>query len=284
MATSAAGAGETSEAHGSRSRRLNLGRGWRTCETSNFRVHASCSSSSVRLAQQVAGELEAARTELREKWLDGAADVAWSPRCEVVLHASMRSYVAHVGPGSERTRGSTLIRLGASGVALRRIDLFADPNRGLPETLSHELTHVVLAERFHRRRLPRWADEGIAIVADTPSKQTRYLKDAQDLRRGETLEDLLTRTNYPSPDRMSAFYGRSLSLVNYLLEIGSPAQLMSFVERAMDDGYDAALDAAYGIGGLAELESMWSQFIADADSRPTVAAHVAIHRRVAQAD
>ena len=33
-------------------------------------------------------------------------------------------------------------------------------------SLGHELTHVLLADLFPNQTLPRWLDEGIAILAD----------------------------------------------------------------------------------------------------------------------
>ena len=53
---------------------------------------------------------------------------------------------------------------------LRRIDVRADASDWSNAALPHELTHVVLGERFGGHALPRWADEGIAMLSESREK------------------------------------------------------------------------------------------------------------------
>ena len=50
-------------------------------------------------------------------------------------------------------------------------------SRFAPTALSHELTHVVLADRFAGRQPPRWFDEGIATLADSTEKRALHHRD-----------------------------------------------------------------------------------------------------------
>src|SRR5262245_51535787 len=67
-------------------------------ETANFRV---CCHGPASQGQDLARRAELLRSELAKKWLGDSALTAWNPRCEIVLHASRRSYTSAVGRGSE---------------------------------------------------------------------------------------------------------------------------------------------------------------------------------------
>jgi hypothetical protein len=172
--------------------------------------------------------------------------------------------VAAVGRGSERTVGSSLNRVEKDRVVSRRIDLLGGQTDFLTAALPHELTHVILRERFMKTKLPRWADEGIAILADTEAKQGRHFKDLQDAIAGRTtfsVAALVAMDGYPRSDRFGAFYGQSASLTEFLVSRKTPATFIQFIERADSDGYDKALEQYYGISGLADLDRQWRQHI-----------------------
>src|SRR5262249_15477829 len=151
---------------------------------------------------------------LGRKWL-GERSAVWSPKCQVVFHTHGQSYVRHVGPGSEATSGSSLMDRKAGRVSVRRVDLRTDREGWLGGTLAHELTHVILADRFASDELPRWADEGMAILAENSAKQLRHWQDLEYalVSRGEfRLAEFLQLGEYPPAQRWGAFYGQSASL------------------------------------------------------------------------
>jgi hypothetical protein len=128
--------------------------------------------------------------------------------------------------------------------------------------LAHELTHVVLADRFAGRQPPRWADEGIALLADSAEKQRLHERDCQcALRRGDAipLVELLQLERCSSCAQVAAFYGQSRSLVAFLVRLGTPVQFVDFVERAMTQGHDSALRQTYGIESVAQLDRRWRE-------------------------
>ena len=230
---------------------------WYVAETVNFQVWSDETETAT---QRSAVQAERLRTELTCKWFGDAADKPWTPRCQIVLHGSRSSYVAAVGQGSEGTLGSSAITFDAGQVIGRRIDLLAADAPFLTNALPHELTHVLLRDRFVAGVLPRWADEGMAMVADPEAKQARHLRDLRTAMANSkefSAAELLTMHDYPRSDRRQAFYGQSVFVANLLIARKSPRQFVTFLERAVSIGYDEALEEIYGIAGLADLDRLW---------------------------
>lgn len=231
---------------------------WYVVETQSFRV---CSDESQSTAESLARHAEALRAELLPKWTgQKRAAEQWAPKCQIVLHATQQSYVAAVGRGSERTLGSSLVKAEGGKILKRRIDLLGGTTNFLSAALPHELTHVVVKDRFTQDWIPRWADEGIAVLADPPAKQGRHRNDLRNaLVSGTTFEAgaLLALDDYPRPDRFGVFYGQSASLAEYLLNRKTPADFLEFIERARVAGYDTALQTCYDISNVRELDRVW---------------------------
>jgi len=218
-------------------------------------------------ARQVAEHCERWRSKLQRYWCAEERE-AWTPRCEVVVHAHINSYLAAVGQGGRQTFGSSLLDFGpeVSGpdktskkVTRRLIDFRGDSPLGLA-ALPHEMTHVILADLLDGRQPPRWADEGMAILADSRDKQFLH---ERDLNQGLTsraafrVGELLSIGDYPHPSRIAAFYGQSASLTACLAKRDDPAKFVEFLRRALDGGYDQALSAVYHIDNVAQLERLW---------------------------
>jgi hypothetical protein len=179
----------------------------------------------------------------------------------VVLHPTQESYLAAVGQDAGGTAGSSVVQRLKECIAKRRIDLRGDCADYLTAALPHELTHVVLADHFSGQSLPRWADEGMAMLADSRAKQdlhARDLREARDLRTTIRLMDLLPSVDYPSSQQWGAFYGQSLSVVDYLVHRGTPQKFVQFLDAARAGGYDRALLDNYGIHGTQELDRLWT--------------------------
>lgn len=228
-------------------------------ETPNFRVH--CCTSAERL-RELAEACERLKARCQTTWL-GDNSANWQPRCEVVVHATVGAYCRTLGAGSERTSGCSTVRLDKGRVAERRIDLRSDAEGWLTETLPHELTHVILADRFTDRRIPAWADEGIAMLAESPDKLQRRLNELRAVistGRMVSLRQLMSLENGPTPESRAAFYGQSVTLTGLLLERGTPKQLIEFIHSGQRDGYDKALRNVYGVESWSALETDWRSF------------------------
>lgn len=233
---------------------------WFVCETENFQA---CSLQSQATARLLAETAETLRGQLEEKWLGDGSPKSWGPKCQIVLHPNLESYVGACGPGSEHTVGSSSIKTEDNHVAGRRIDLLGgDRTDFLTASLPHELTHVILRDRFTSHMMPRWADEGAAILADTDAKQGRHFHDLELALRQHTTFDaarLLSMDDYPRPEQVGVFYGESASLAEFLVSRGRPATFVDFIELASAKGYDAALRQCYSISSVNELEHLWRQ-------------------------
>ena len=119
---------------------------WFVLETDNFQV---CCEQSEAPAKHLARHAEALRNVLCATWLGETSPNEWNPKCQIVLYASRRSYVAAVGRGSELTVGSSLVKTSKGRIASRRIDLLGAGTKFLSAALPHELTHVVLRDQLH---------------------------------------------------------------------------------------------------------------------------------------
>jgi hypothetical protein len=231
-------------------------------ETANFRIWcAGTENQTVQLARAC----EELRTELQQSWLGGEKAARWVPTCDIVVHPTVAEYSRHLGPGSEQSSGCSSIRLDSGRVVERRIDLRADSPAWLTEALPHELTHVVIADRFSRKQIARWADEGMSILAESLTKQeTRSREFHASLSRGAIFRvaDLLDLQGYPPAHLRGAFYGQSASLVQFLVEQGTPEQFVDFVESGMTGGYDTAARKVYKLQGLEHLEQLWREHVA----------------------
>jgi hypothetical protein len=172
--------------------------------------------------------------------------------------------VAAVGSGSEHTVGSSLVKVEKGQITSRRIDLLGDQTEFLTAALPHEMTHVILCDRFTSTPPPRWADEDMATLADTQAKQARHQYDlASAISNGTRFRvaKLLAMDDYPSPNRYGIFYGESVSLTEFLVKRASPQQFVQFIERAEVEGYDQALEKCYGISGSVALDHEWRQSV-----------------------
>jgi hypothetical protein len=224
--------------------------------STNFAVY---SNSRGHDAREVAARCELWRERLQGFWCGGSKTWEWTPRCQIVIHATKNDYLTVVGAGAAQTLGTSSIEFTGSRVKVRRIDLLGGTDKAL-SALAHEMTHVLFADLFQGRQPPRWVDEGVAILADDAAKQQLHQRDlhlGMERRCAFRCAELLTLDDYPSPERIPAFYGQSASLVAFLARRDDPARFVTFVERAMKQGYDRALRDVYHIDGLAQMETLW---------------------------
>jgi hypothetical protein len=213
-------------------------------------------------ARAIARACECWRTSLRTHWCpesDGP-QTAWDPKCQIVIHPGSQPYLAVVGAGGAQTFASSWIEFARDKqVSKRRIDLRGDGSLGVA-ALPHEMTHVVLADLLGGQQPPRWADEGMALLADAPHKQQLHERDLREgLQRGLAFSsaELVLLDSYPQPARVPAFYGQSASLTAFLVARDKPTKFVEFLRQAQKEGYDAALQATYDIQNIRELERLW---------------------------
>jgi hypothetical protein len=105
--------------------------------------------------------------------------------------------------------------------------------------------------------VPRWADEGMAILAE-PSKSTDtyQMKLLAAADRCFDLKDLM-EMDYPVSGRVDLFYAESASLVRFLASQKDGARFTAFIRDCMRLGCQTALDQDYGLHSLDDLRTRW---------------------------
>ena len=189
--------------------------GWARAETVNFRLYHSQSRER---AEQIVRAAENARAAAILKWA-GESKGAWSPVCDLYLHPSAADYARATGK-NDTTPGHATYQLQGGAVVKRRLDLRADEPNLLTSTLPHETTHLVLGELFADGALPRWADEGMAVLAEPRSQFEHFVRTLHRCRaQGELvhLGQLMQRSDYPPAAAITAFYVQSVSIVDFLV-------------------------------------------------------------------
>lgn len=129
--------------------------------------------------------------------------------------------------------------------------------------LKHEMTHVVLATEMPGR-LPAWANEGAASLADDHERiGIRRRTIAWFARTGNwpSLERILDAPNITADDKAS--YSVSASLAGFLLTRGDKQQFLRFAVDGKSTGWHSALHNHYGINGVRELAQHWQNWASE---------------------
>jgi hypothetical protein len=253
-------------------RERNAG-GWELAETTNFRIYHNQSREYV---DRVARIVEFTRIEMQRKWFGGTGP-DWKPKCEVYLHATGEDYSRATNTPAQSPGHSSFSFDEKDGSLLsRRMDLHVDNMNLLNYVLPHETTHTVLAGNFGERPIPRWADEGMAVLTEPQNKIDVHLSKLPDHRRKRELfplKQLLEMAEYPgSADLIGAFYAESVSIVDYMVRLKGAQTFTQFVREGMYTGYEAALQKHYGFRTFNELEEHWVQFAFEGGRARNVAA------------
>jgi tetratricopeptide (TPR) repeat protein len=240
--------------------------GWQIAESTNFRI---VHNQSRELAEDVARAAERTRIEMQKKWFGEAGDT-WKPVCEIHLYLTAQEYAKSTHE-SESSPGHSTLYCEGTRVTSRQIHLHCDDPNMLTAVLPHETTHVVLAGQFGNKPLPRWADEGMAVLTEPREKIDRYLVRLPDFERQHqlfTVRQLLQQEEWPEARLISAFYAQSVSVVGFLTEKGGPASFTRFVRDGRRVGYEKALQQIYGYKDFNELEQDWRKVALSERTKP----------------
>jgi tetratricopeptide (TPR) repeat protein len=241
--------------------------GWQVAETANFRVYHTQSRET---AEDVAKVAERTRSEMQRKWF-GDAGETWKPQCEIFLYPTAQDY-SKATKESETSPGHSTTYCEGSRVTARQIHLHCDDPAMLSAVLPHETTHVALAGQFGDKPLPRWADEGIAVLTEPRDKIDRYLTRLPDYGRQQqlfTVRQLMQCDDWPEARRIPAFYAQSVSLMEFLANDKGPQTLTRFLRDGQRTGYEKAVQKHYGFKDFTELEQEWRRFAFNDRSKPT---------------
>jgi hypothetical protein len=230
---------------------------WHVRETPNFRIYYTDPA----VAEKAAQAAELVRTQQARRWGSSAARTDWSPPCDIYLYPTSKDFAQLTGQ-PETSPGFSTMGVNGNRIVSRRVNLRDDHPQLLSAILPHEVTHVVLADLFTEQQIPRWADEGMAVLAEPRTEQfSRASELTEPLRNGRVFKlSELMAIDYPSADAWNLYYAQCVSLTQYLVELGSPEQFVRFVRGAQRRGVEIALRESYQIEGFAELENRWQTF------------------------
>ncbi|MFO0961008.1 MAG: hypothetical protein U0800_26805 [Isosphaeraceae bacterium] len=225
--------------------------------TPNFRIMHN----DARLADQVARIAEATRTQQAKRWAGMAPKTDWPTRCDIYLYADGKQLARdHNQP--EDSPGFSTMSVQDGKIATRRLNLRADHPHLLDAVLPHEVTHVVLADLFPTQAVPRWADEGMAVLSEPRTEQDSRTADlAEPLSTGRVFPvQHLMAMDYPDSRFWGLYYAQSVSLTQFLVAQGTPAKFVEFLKASQKNGIEPELKRSYKIEGYADLQKRWLEF------------------------
>ncbi len=230
---------------------------WHVRETANFRIYHTDSVQ----AEKAARVAEAVRTQQARRWGSSAARAPWSPPCDIYLYPTPKDFARLTGQ-PETSPGFSTMGVNGNRIVARRVNLRADHPQLLAAILPHEVTHVVLADLFTQQQIPRWADEGMAVLAEPTAEQASRASELNEpLKAGRVFKlSELMAIDYPSAEAWNLYYAQSVSLTQFLVQQGGPELFVGFVRSAQRKGVEIALRDSYHIEGFAELENRWQTF------------------------
>ena len=243
------------------------GQGWAMVETANFRI---LHNQPKEVAEKAARIAETTRLMLSHKWFGDDGEV-WNPRCDIYLFATAEEYSHETRGGDMRSPGHSNMTIESGHVISRTIYLHVDHVETFNSVLPHETTHVVIAGRFDGIQVPRWADEGMAVLTEPQHRIDRYLRNLSSQDHDHLLfpvGQLMMMNDYPEARLVDPFYTQSVSLVDFLSHEKGPQVFARFLNEGLHSGYEPALRKHYKMQNFAELEKRWRAFaFADRDKQ-----------------
>ncbi len=212
-----------------------------TIRTENFRVEAA----NERIAQVVGDAAERERKARALAWL-GKELPAWGERCTIRVTVTSR------GNG-----GFTNVNFGDGKVGSREVDVKGNLEDILTCVLPHEITHTIFADYFGEP-MPRWADEGAAVLSEDKSIKQKYHADLASLlkaQRALPLRRLMAVTTYP--DDPMALYTEGYALTEFLVNRKDRKTFLQFLKDGKHHGWEDALKDTYGYKSVDQLEDAW---------------------------
>jgi hypothetical protein len=230
---------------------------WLHREGTNFVVHFLAGDE--QLAEKVADAVERVRMELYRNWFAVPSPADWTSKCQVFMHSSVSTY-ALATENRASSSGYSVTHSTRGRIVSQRIDLLKDGSDLLHDVLPHELAHVLLSNYFVRRPLPLWAEEGLAVLAETPEIRNAHLRNLDMYaRRGAlfTTQEIMNMRDYPGGDQRGVFYAQSVSLVDYFISRRGTPQFMQFLSLATRQGSEPVLQRMYGVASVQQLHQDW---------------------------
>ncbi|WP_435022122.1 peptidase MA family metallohydrolase [Tundrisphaera sp. TA3] len=230
---------------------------WQTRESTNFRIYHVDPA----LAAKVAQIAETTRVRQTKFWTGAEPQAAWMPKCEIYLYPNGKIYGQMTGQ-PEDSPGFSTMGMNEGKLIGRRVNVRVDHPTALTAVLPHEVTHVILADFFTTQQIPRWADEGMAVLSEPADEQRRRAADLSEPLAADRLFPIanLMTMDYPESQYWNLYYAQSVSLTRFLVETGSSKLLLKYLQAAQAGDPEEELRKHYKIDGYADLQSRWVEY------------------------
>ena len=133
---------------------------------------------------------------------------------------------------------------------------------------------ALLASAFAGQLVPRWVDEGMAVLSEPRERIQRYTDMLAKCKQNNEmfhLCDLMRLANYPNnPRYVGTFYAQSVSLVDYMVKDRGPQVFAEFLRDSMRKSYEAALKQHYGYNNFEDLQNAWYAATFDGEGKVAV--------------
>lgn len=221
---------------------VSMGASYRT---PNFTIETA----SPQMAEEFGKAAEKHRRDLAVSWL-GHVLPQWYKPCSITVQGG-------------RPQNSTGVFTFRNGEVFGwRMNLFGTRQEVLDNILPHEITHTILASHF-RRPLPRWADEGAALSAESASEivawrqsLVQYLK----TKRGIAFNRMFAMTEYPRD--LLPLYAQGYALTDFLIRQSGRREFIKYLEDGLEsDQWAVTTKDHYGYGNLGELQNAWVAWV-----------------------
>jgi hypothetical protein len=210
--------------------------------TTNFLVEAP----TPQIAQLVGQYAEHYRKQKAIEWL-GHEMPNWPERCPI-----------HVKVTANGPSGATSFAFDRGRVLGQHMHIEGPLDRLVASVLPHEVTHTVFAH-YYRCPVPRWADEGGAVLSEDEMERDRHDKLVRQVLntpgRRIPLRRLFTLHDYPGD--VMVLYAEGFSVANFLVNAGGKPNFLGFIHHGMSAGWDSAVKTYYRYNSVEELQEAW---------------------------
>jgi hypothetical protein len=216
----------------------SLGAAYRT---DNFVVEAP----DAQTARQIGEAAEKCRHDKAVLWL-GQPMPRWKKACPLTVRVTMG------GPG-----GATSFQFDQGRVLRQNMEVNGPVGRMLASVLPHEVTHTVFAHYF-RQPVPRWADEGGAVLSEDEQECRRHdtlVRQLLNQGRAVPLARLFPLKDYPRD--VMVLYAEGYSVARFLVEKKDRKTFLAFVAHGMSKGWNKAARKYYNYKNVDRLELAW---------------------------
>ncbi len=220
---------------------FSLGASYRT---TNFLVDAP----NAQVAEQVGQWAEYYRKEKAMQWI-GREMPLWPDPCPIKVKVTIG------GAG-----GATSFNF-MHGQVWQTMTIEGPLDRLLQSVLPHEVTHTVFGHYF-RCPVPRWADEGGAVLSEDDLERGRHDQMVRQILNGGKampLRRLFSLRDYPRD--VGALYAEGYSVADFLVTTSSRPAFLAFVAQGMQYDWDSAVQTHYRYQNVEQLEQAWKEHL-----------------------